>query len=233
MSSSAGHSRLVTDPATRARRTQGPAQRLARRRPFPVLLLILLALQTMPAHAAGGVIVVLGDSLSSAYGFDVASGWVRLLQDRLDDDRAGYRVVNASISGDTTSGGITRLPAELKKHTPDIVVVELGGNDGLRGLPLEVTRENLERIVAESQMAGARVLLIGMRLPPNYGPAYTEAFHAIYQDLAERHNVARVPFLLDGVGGVDEMMQSDGIHPRAEAQPKMLNNVWPHLKPLL
>jgi acyl-CoA thioesterase-1 len=197
------------------------------------LFLILAALQTMPAHAAGGVIVILGDSLSSAYGFDVASGWVRLLQDRLDDDRAGYRVVNASISGDTTSGGIARLPTELKKHTPDIVVVELGGNDGLRGLPLEVTRENLERIVAESQIAGARVLLIGMRLPPNYGPVYTEAFHAIYQDLAEKYSVARVPFLLDGVGGVDEMMQSDGIHPRAEAQPKMLNNVWPHLKPLL
>lgn len=227
MSSSAGHSRRVVDPASRAREA---------RRPIPVRLLPLLFLfvvQTMPVHAAGGVIVVLGDSLSSAYGFDVASGWVQLLQGRLDDDRMEYRVVNASISGDTTSGGVTRLPAELKEHTPDIVVVELGGNDGLRGLPLEVTRENLERIVAESQIAGARVLLVGMRLPPNYGPAYTKAFHAIYQDLADKYNVARVPFLLDGVGGIDEMMQSDGIHPRAEAQPKMLDNVWPHLKPLL
>lgn len=217
----------MVDPASRAREA---------RRPIPVRLLPLLFLfvvQTMPVHAAGGVIVVLGDSLSSAYGFDVASGWVQLLQGRLDDDRMEYRVVNASISGDTTSGGVTRLPAELKEHTPDIVVVELGGNDGLRGLPLEVTRENLERIVAESQIAGARVLLVGMRLPPNYGPAYTKAFHAIYQDLADKYDVARVPFLLDGVGGVDEMMQSDGIHPRAEAQPKMLDNVWPHLKPLL
>jgi acyl-CoA thioesterase-1 len=183
--------------------------------------------------AGGGVIVILGDSLSSAYGIDAASGWVQLLQDRLDDDRAGYRVVNASISGDTTSGGVARLPAELEKHTPDIVVVELGSNDGLRGLPLEVTRENLERIVAESQIAGARVLLVGMRLPPNYGPVYTEGFHAIYQELADKHNVARVPFLLDGVGGVEGMMQSDGLHPRVEAQPKILNNVWPHLKPLL
>lgn len=217
----------MVDPASRAREA---------RRPIPVRLLPLLFLfvvQTMPVHAAGGVIVVLGDSLSSAYGFDVASGWVQLLQGRLDDDRMEYRVVNASISGDTTSGGVTRLPAELKEHTPDIVVVELGGNDGLRGLPLEVTRENLERIVAEVQIAGARVLLVGMRLPPNYGPAYTKAFHAIYQDLADKYDVARVPFLLDGVGGVDEMMQSDGIHPRAEAQPKMLDNVWPHLKPLL
>lgn len=217
----------MVDPASRAREA---------RRPIPVRLLPLLFLfvvQTMPVHAAGGVIVVLGDSLSSAYGFDVASGWVQLLQGRLDGDRMEYRVVNASISGDTTSGGVTRLPAELKEHTPDIVVVELGGNDGLRGLPLEVTRENLERIVAESQIAGARVLLVGMRLPPNYGPAYTKGFHAIYQDLADKYDVARVPFLLDGVGGVDEMMQSDGIHPRAEAQPKMLDNVWPHLKPLL
>jgi acyl-CoA thioesterase-1 len=217
----------VTDPVSRARRTR----RLASGGLLPILFLLFV--QAMPAYGAGGAIVVLGDSLSSAYGFDVASGWVQLLQGRLDDDRAGYRVVNASISGDTTSGGVARLPAELRKHTPDIVVVELGGNDGLRGLPLEVTRENLERIIAESQIAGARVLLIGMRLPPNYGPAYTKAFHAIYEELADKYNVARVPFLLDGVGGVDEMMQSDGIHPRAEAQPRMLDNVWPYLKPLL
>ena len=178
-------------------------------------------------------ILILGDSLSSAYGFDVESGWVRLLQRRLDDDGAGYRVVNASISGDTTNGGVSRLPDALAKHAPDIVVVELGGNDGLRGLPLEVTRENLERIIVESQMAGARVLLVGMRLPPNYGPAYTEAFHAIYEELGDKYDVVRVPFLLDGVGGVDAMMQPDGIHPKAEAQPRMLDNVWPYLKPLL
>ena len=134
MSSSAGHSRRVTDPVSRARRTR----RLASGGLLPILFLLFV--QAMPAYGAGGAIVVLGDTMSSAYGFDVASGWVQLLQGRLDDDRAGYRVANASISGDTTSGGVARLPAELRKHTPDIVVVELGGNDGLRGLPLEVTR---------------------------------------------------------------------------------------------
>jgi len=176
---------------------------------------------------------VLGNSLSSAYGLDVDVGWVQLLRDRLDARGAGYRVVNASISGDTTNGGAARLPAALEKHAPDVVVVELGGNDGLRGLPLSVTRANLERIIIDSKNAGARVVLLGMRLPPNYGPAYTEAFYAIYEELADRYDVARVPFFLDGVGGVDGMMQSDGIHPVAKAQPLMLENVWPYLEPLL
>ena len=196
-------------------------------------VLLLVIVQTVPAHAAGGVILVLGDSLSSAYGLDVAAGWVQLLQDRLDRLNAAYRVVNASISGDTSNGGAARLPAALAKHAPDVVVVELGGNDGLRGLPLSVTRANLERIIVASQTAGARVLLLGMRLPPNYGPAYNDAFHAIYEQLADQYRVGRVPFLLDGIGGVDEMMQADRIHPRAEAQPILLDNVWPHLQPLL
>ncbi len=227
MSSSAGHWRLVADPASRP----FPGRRPVFGRLLIVLLLALV--HTVPAHALGGVILVLGDSLSSAYGFDVDNGWVQLLQKRLAESQAGYRVVNASISGDTTNGGAARLPRALEKHRPDIVVVELGGNDGLRGLPLSVTRANLERIIVDSQKTGARVLLLGMRLPPNYGPAYTNAFHAIYKELADQHAVSRVPFLLDGVGGVDEMMQADGIHPRAEAQPLMLENVWPHLKPLL
>lgn len=196
------------------------------------ILLLVIAL-VPPAHAQGGVVLVLGDSLSSAYGLDVDSGWVQLLQKRLDARDVGYRVVNASISGDTTKGGAARLPSALEKHAPDVVVVELGGNDGLRGLPLSETRENLERIIVDARKSGARVLLLGMRLPPNYGPAYTDAFHAIYADLAERYEVARVPFLLDGIGGVDGMMQADGIHPVAEAQPLMLENVWPHLEPLL
>jgi len=196
-------------------------------------ILLLVIVHAMPAHAQGGVILVLGDSLSSAYGLDVKTGWVQLLQDRLDGQNAGYRVVNASISGDTTNGGAVRLTSALEKQQPDVVVVELGGNDGLRGLPLGVTRANLERIIVDSQKAGARVLLLGMRLPPNYGPAYTNAFHAIYEELADRYGVARVPFLLEGVGGVDGMMQADGIHPRAEAQPAMLENVWPYLQPLL
>lgn len=187
----------------------------------------------MPAYAFAGVILVLGDSLSSAYGLDVNSGWVQLLRERLADEGTEYQVVNASISGDTTRGGAVRLPTALDKNQPDIVVVELGGNDGLRGLPLDETRANLERIIVDSKNAGARVLLLGMRLPPNYGPAYTTAFHVIYQELAERHDVARVPFVLEGIGGVDSLMQSDGLHPRPEAQPLILENVWPYLEPLL
>jgi acyl-CoA thioesterase I len=205
--------------------------RRLRARLLPTLLLLLVHM--VPTQAAGGVILVLGDSISSGYGLDVENGWVQLLQDRLSQQNTDYRVVNASISGDTTNGGAARLRPALDKYRPDIVVVELGGNDGLRGLPLSETRANLERIVVASQQAGARVLLLGMRLPPNYGPAYTDAFHAIYQDLANRYQVAQVPFLLEGIGGVETMMQADGIHPRATAQPLMLNNVWPYLQPLL
>lgn len=216
--------------------TDRPLRVFPRRRPrawrlLPVLLLV--AAEALGGQPAAGVILVLGDSLSSAYGIDVDDGWVQLLQNRIDARGADYRVVNASISGDTTNGGAARLPAALRKHAPEVVVVELGGNDGLLGLPLGVTRANLERIIVESKNAGAQVLLLGMRLPPNYGPAYTEAFFAIYEDLAERHDVARVPFFLEGVGGVDGMMQNDGIHPVAAAQPVMLENVWPHLEPLL
>jgi acyl-CoA thioesterase-1 len=196
-------------------------------------ILLLALVNAAPAYARGGVILVLGDSLSSAYGLDLDNGWVNLLAKRLEENRSGYRVVNASISGDTTNSGATRLPQALARYRPDIVVVELGGNDGLRGLPLSVTRANLERIVNDSQAAGARVLLLGMRLPPNYGPAYVNAFHAIYEELADQYQASRVPFLLDGIGGVERMMQADGIHPRSEAQPLMLENVWPHLKPLL
>ena len=227
MSFSAGLLHRVVDQPSRGLR----ALRSSRARLLQVLLLVIV--QTVPAHAQGGVILVLGDSLSSAYGLDVEAGWVQLLQNRLDGRNAAYRVVNASISGDTTNGGAARLASALKKHAPDVVVVELGGNDGLRGLPLAVTRANLERIIVDSQAAGARVLLLGMRLPPNYGPAYNDAFHAIYEQLADKYQVGRVPFLLDGIGGVDEMMQADSIHPRAEAQPTMLDNVWPHLQPLL
>ena len=227
MRCSAGHLRRVVDRGLRARRE------LASLRARLLQILLLVIVQTVPAHAEGGVILVLGDSLSSAYGLDVAAGWVQLLQNRLDEHNAAYRVVNASISGDTSNGGAARLPSALAKHAPDVVVVELGGNDGLRGLPLTVTRANLQRIIVASQAAGARVLLLGMRLPPNYGPAYNDAFHAIYGQLADQYRVGRVPFLLDGIGGVDEMMQADNIHPRAEAQAIMLENVWPHLQPLL
>ncbi len=222
-----GRWRSVTDWASRP----SPGRRPVFGRLHVILLLVFVS--AAPAHALGGVILVLGDSLSSAYGLDVDDGWVHLLQQRLEESQAGYRVVNASISGDTSKGGATRLPRALEKYRPDIVIVELGGNDGLRGLPLSVTRANLERIINASQAAGARVLLLGMRLPPNYGPAYTNAFHAIYEALADQYRTSRVPFLLDGIGAVEGMMQADGIHPRSEAQPLMLENVWTHLEPLL
>jgi acyl-CoA thioesterase-1 len=210
-----------------------PYKRLRSLRARLFQLLLLFIMPAVPVHALGGVILVLGDSVSSAYGIDVKSGWVQLMQKRLDEQNANFRVVNASISGDTTKGGAARLPAALERHAPDVVVVELGGNDGLRGMQLSETRANLERIIVDAKKSGARVLLLGMRLPPNYGPAYTDAFHAIYEELADRYQVARVPFLFKGIGGVEDMMQADGIHPRAEAQPLMLENVWPYLQPLL
>lgn len=186
-----------------------------------------------PAYAEEPVILVLGDSLSAAYGIEAQTGWVALLQQRLDREGYRYRVVNASISGDTTAGGAARLPRALKAYAPAIVVVELGGNDGLRGLPLSEMRRNLSSIIAEAKKSGAQVLLIGMRLPPNYGPAYTRSFEAVFADLARRHRVPWLPFLLEGVAQRMEMMQSDGVHPMADAQPKILGNVWPKLVPLL
>lgn len=178
-------------------------------------------------------ILVVGDSLSAGYGIELRDGWVTLLQQRLSKQGYPHAVVNASISGDTTSGGRTRLAAALKRHRPEIVILELGGNDGLRGLSLRETRANLEAMVKTAQTAGARVLLVGIHLPPNYGPEYTGKFHAIYRDLAHAYDLAFVPFLLEGVALVPGLMQPDGIHPRAAAQPRLLDNVWPYLEPLL
>jgi len=172
---------------------------------------------------------VLGDSLSAAYGLPEEAGWVALLAGRLPGDR----VVNASVSGETTAGGLARLPALLEQWRPDWVLLELGGNDGLRGLPPAHTRNNLARMIELSRAAGAQVLLIGIRLPPNYGQAYVQAFERIYPELAESHDVPLVPFLLEGVATRPGLMQPDGIHPRAEAQPLMLENVWRTLAPRL
>lgn len=177
--------------------------------------------------------LVFGDSLSAGFGIDVDQSWPALLQSRLALEGYEHRVVNASISGETTEGGATRISTALESFEPELVILELGGNDGLRGIPLDVTRRNLAAILEAVRASGARSLLLGMRLPPNYGPAYTGSFHAMYEELAAQHGVARVPFLLDGVGGVNGMMQADGIHPVADAQPLMLDNVWPHLEPLL
>ncbi len=200
-----------------------------------VIRLFVLALFACawPAHADKPVILVLGDSLSAAFGIQAEIGWVALLQRRLDQEGYRYQVVNASISGDTTAGGVARLPRALKTHAPAIVLVELGGNDGLRGLPLSEMRRNLSTIIAEAKESGANVLLLGIRLPPNYGPAYTRRFEAVYAELARRHRVPWLPFLLEGVAQRTEMMQSDGMHPVADAQPKILGNVWPKLVPLL
>lgn len=182
---------------------------------------------------SGPVLLVVGDSLSAEYGLPRGTGWVQLLTDRLRGNGSDYRVVNASISGETTSGGRTRLPALLKQHRPRIVVLELGANDGLRGLPLAVMKDNLATMIRQSQAAGARVLLVGIRVPPNYGRDYAERFFATFPALAREHKVALAPFLFEGFGDSLELFQADRIHPAVEAQARMLENVWPALRPLL
>ena len=176
---------------------------------------------------------MLGDSLSAGYGIKPAQGWVALLEQRLRDQGYGYRVVNASVSGETSGGGLQRLPRTLELHQPAVVIVELGANDGLRGLSVPLTTDNLAKIVDESKKAGAQVLLIGMRLPPNYGPRYTNDFMKMYRDIATGSKVPLVPFLLQSVALKPDLMQADGLHPTAPAQPALLDIVWPQLKPLL
>jgi acyl-CoA thioesterase-1 len=188
------------------------------------------------ANAAGASernILVLGDSLSAGYGIKPAQGWVALLEQRLRDQGYGYRVVNASVSGETSGGGLQRLPRALELHQPAVVVVELGSNDGLRGLSVPLIRDNVTRIVADSKKAGAQVLLVGMMLPPNYGARYTKDFMKMYGDIATGSKVALVPFLLQSVALKPELMQADGLHPTAPAQPALLDTVWPQLKPML
>lgn len=199
------------------------------------ILLLTLGVWGPPAVAtpAAPVLLVLGDSLSAGYGIDPARGWVARLEQRLNGDGRPWRVVNASISGDTTRGGRARLPALLERWRPGLVVIELGGNDGLRGISLEEMRANLEAMVALALDQDARALLVGVRLPPNYGPVYIDAFAAVFREVAQSRGVPLVPRLLDGVGGDDTLMQEDGIHPTAEAQPRLLENVWPALAPLL
>ena len=178
-------------------------------------------------------ILVVGDSLSAGFGIKLEQGWVALLQKKLGQEGYGHRVVNASASGETTGGAMARLPRALTQHRPAVVILELGGNDGLRGLPVGDIRANFERMVELATRAGARVLLVGMRMPPNYGPQYTREFAGLYTDLAREHRLALVPFFLDGIALDDSLMQEDGIHPNAVAQPKLLAAVWPRLQPLL
>lgn len=192
-----------------------------------------LGLLLLAQEAAAGTVLVVGDSISAALGLETSQGWVSLLQKKLDSERIDHRVVNASISGDTSAGGAARLPALLGEHKPEVVIIELGGNDGLRGQPPAQLQQNLASMVEQSRQVGAKVLVLGMRLPPNYGKRYTDAFARVFSDVATEQQVPLVPFFLEGVGGVEGMMQADGIHPAAGAQPKLLENVWPSLQPLL
>jgi acyl-CoA thioesterase-1 len=197
-------------------------------------LCLAFALAPAIGRAAGdSSILVLGDSLSAAYGIRLEQGWVALLDARLRQEEYGHRVVNASSSGETTGGALARLPRALERHRPAVVVIELGGNDGLRGLPIGQVRANLDRVIRLSREGGAKVLLVGMRIPPNYGPTYTREFHALFGELAKTHKVALVPFFLDGIALDDSLMQQDGIHPNAAAQPRLLAQVWPKLEALL
>jgi acyl-CoA thioesterase-1 len=188
------------------------------------------------AQAARGPLLVVGDSLSAEYGLERGSGWVALLEQRLKREKIAVPVVNASISGDTTSGGRSRLPALLAQHKPSIVILELGGNDALRGLPLSMTQANLAAMAQAAKAAGARVLILGMQVPPNYGQKYASDFAGLFASVAKAEGAALVPFFLAGVADgpeADKLFQPDRIHPNAQAQPRMLDNVWPALRPLL
>ncbi len=196
------------------------------------MLLGFLCLSTLHA-APQPTILVFGDSISAAYGIRVEEGWVSLLQKKLASQGYGYRVVNASVSGETTGGGLARLPRALDRHRPDILILELGGNDALRGLPLDNVRTNLDNMIRKSAAAGARVVLAGMRMPPNYGPRYSQEFQTMYADLSRQHGLPLIPFMLEGIALDESLMQPDGLHPNAKAQPMLLAGIWPRLEPLL
>ena len=185
------------------------------------------------AETRGGIVLVVGDSLSAEYGIERGSGWVSLLEPRIRDMFPGFQIKNASISGDTTSGGLTRLPDVLRQHDPAIVLIELGANDALRGLSLQATRENLARMITLSKDSGASVILVGMQIPPNYGTRYSRQFRELFPELAQEHDTSLVPFLLDGMAADSSLFQADGIHPNEEAQPAIADNVWPVLKSAL
>ena len=204
---------------------------------LPVFLLFLCCAlpSTATTNSPGEhpAILVFGDSLSAAYRMDEELGWVALLKERIEEQALPFRIINASVSGETTDGGLARLPAALATHKPAIVILELGGNDGLRGLPVSHIRRNLEQMVSLSVEAGAQVVLAGIQIPPNYGPRYTGPFAMQYEEIAAQMGLALVPFLIDGIPQQPGLMQDDGIHPRAEAQGMVLENVWPVLESLL
>lgn len=189
---------------------------------------VLLLLLALPVPAQN--ILLIGDSISAAFGLEIEQGWVSLLQKRLEEQDYPHRVVNASVSGETTAGGLARLPVLLEQVQPELVIIELGGNDGLRGLPAANMQQNLSAMVEQSRASGADVILLGMRIPPNYGPRYNDAFEQVFVDLSQSLDVPLVPFLLEGVGTIPELMLDDGIHPGAAAQPLLLDNAWPVIR---
>jgi acyl-CoA thioesterase-1 len=207
------------------------------RRPIRLFALLIawlaLGVSTALRAAEAPVVLIVGDSVSAGYGLAAGESWVDLLATKLKAEGYPQRVVNASISGDTTAGGRTRLPALLKQHRPAVVVIELGGNDALRGGNLAATRANLDAMVTAAQDAGAKVLVVGMQLPPNYGPTYVRQFAALFADVAKARNAAVVPYVFEGFGDDLAQFQSDRIHPVAAAQPRILANIWPALAPLL
>ena len=197
------------------------------------LLLCLLLLSSFNKVQAKSILV-LGDSISAGFGMDAEQSWVSLLEQHLEQKFPGeHKVLNASMSGETAAGAVSRLPALLEKQQPDIVIIELGGNDALRGQPPQLIKRSLNQLVAMSVESGAEILLFGMKIPPNYGSAYSEAFEASFQQVAKQHNIALLPFFLEGVAGDDGLMQSDGIHPRVEAQPLLLDNALPLIEAAL
>lgn len=198
-----------------------------------VLGALLTVFQPIAEAGKANTILVLGDSISAAYGLDLEQGWVALMQQRLEREHPGWAVVNASISGETSGGGIRRLPRLLEQHQPDIVVIELGGNDGLRGLPIQQFRDNLQGMAQLSRDAGAEVLLLAMEVPPNLGPRYTRLFRDSFAQIASETGSRASGFILEGIATEPELMQGDGIHPRAEAQGIIVDNVWPELLPLM
>ncbi|MCG7199891.1 arylesterase [Marinobacter pelagius] len=198
------------------------------------ILLVLFTTLAAPTLASQNTILIMGDSLSAAYGVRSEAGWVQLLRQRLErNGLSHWEVINASISGETADGGARRLPELIEKHGPDVVIIELGGNDGLRGFPPNVIESNLATMIEATQNSGAQALLVGMQMPPNYGPRYTRMFAELYPTLSDRYNTELVPFFLDGIYNHDNMMQADGIHPTEQAQPKLLDKVWPILEPML
>jgi acyl-CoA thioesterase-1 len=201
---------------------------------FKLTLLLVCLLAIVSTHADNDqTLMVYGDSLSAAYGIQESDGWVNLLSHKLTSENYPVQVVNASVSGETTTGGLSRLPSMLATYTPDVFILELGGNDGLRGIPLSNIRENLAEMVQLAQQSGAQVILAGIQIPPNYGPRYTEPFFQQFAEIAEEFDLPLVPFLIDGIPQQPGLMQNDGIHPVAEAQGMILDNVWPVLQPVL